>query len=58
MTPPGDGADMRHALLASCLRGAMPPRDWRAPCIVRPLFRDVDCVPVNVLAFYERYCIL
>lgn len=29
-TPPAVGADLRAALVASCLRGALPPVDLRA----------------------------
>ena len=29
------GADLRAALLANCLRGALPPVDLRAVCLVR-----------------------
>ena len=35
MTPPVVGADLRAALVASCLRGALPPVDLRAVCLVR-----------------------
>ena len=35
MTPPVAGADLRAALVASCLRGALPPVDLRAVCFVR-----------------------
>lgn len=31
-TPPAVGADFRAALVASCLRGALPPVDLRAVC--------------------------
>jgi hypothetical protein len=31
-TPPVEGADLRAALAASCLRGALPPVDLRAVC--------------------------
>ena len=34
-TPPVAGADLRAALVASCLRGALPPVDLRAVCFVR-----------------------
>ena len=32
LTPPVDGADLRAALEASCLRGALPPVDLPAEC--------------------------
>jgi hypothetical protein len=45
LTPPVAGADLRAALVASCLRGALPPVDLRAVCLVRAmvanLFRNV-----------------
>jgi len=34
LTPPVAGADLRAALVASCLRGALPPVDLRAVCFV------------------------
>ena len=34
LTPPAAGADLRAALVASCLRGALPPVDLRAVCFV------------------------
>ena len=34
MTPPALGADLRALLVASCLRGALPPVDLRAVCFV------------------------
>jgi hypothetical protein len=34
-TPPVAGAFLRAALVASCLRGALPPVDLRAVCFVR-----------------------
>ena len=36
-TPPVAGADLRAALVASCLRGALPPVDLRAVCLVRAM---------------------
>ena len=35
---PTVGADLRAALVASCLRGALPPVDLRAVCLVRAIF--------------------
>ena len=32
-----EGADLRAALVASCLRGAFPPVDLRAVCFVRAI---------------------
>lgn len=34
LTPPVLGADLRADLVASCLRGAFPPVDLRAVCLV------------------------
>ncbi len=34
------GADLRAALVASCLRGALPPVDLRAVCLVRAIVVD------------------
>ena len=36
----GAGADLRAALVASCLRGALPPVDLRAVCLVRAMVVD------------------
>jgi len=38
LTPPEAGAFFRAALVASCLRGALPPVDLRAVCFVRAMF--------------------
>jgi hypothetical protein len=37
LTPPVEGADLRAALVASCLRGAFPPVDFLAVCLVRAM---------------------
>ena len=37
LTPPVAGALLRAALVASCLRGALPPVDLRAVCLVRAI---------------------
>jgi hypothetical protein len=34
---PVAGADLRAALVASCFRGALPPVDLRAVCLVRAM---------------------
>ena len=34
---PDAGADLRAALVASCLRGTFPPVDLRAVCLVRAI---------------------
>lgn len=34
------GADLRAALVASCLRGALPPVDLRAVCLVRAICEE------------------
>ncbi|KAL9329731.1 hypothetical protein ACSQ67_004734 [Phaseolus vulgaris] len=36
-TPPVAGADLRAAFVASCFRGALPPVDLRAVCLVRAI---------------------
>ena len=38
--PPVAGADLRAALVASCLRGALPPVLLRAVCLVRAISVD------------------
>jgi hypothetical protein len=43
------GADLRAALVASCLRGAFPPVDLRAVCLVRAIF-----VYVNEFSFGDE----
>lgn len=44
-----EGADLRAALVAICLRGALPPVDLRAVCLVRamsvPSYRVYDARP-------------
>jgi len=35
---PVEGALLRAALVANCLRGALPPVDLRAVCLVRAIF--------------------
>lgn len=37
LTPPADGADLRAAIVASCLRGALPAVDFRTACFVRAM---------------------
>ena len=37
LTPPVAGALLRAALVASCLRGALPPVDFLAVCFVRAI---------------------
>ena len=39
LTPPVAGADLRAALVANCLRGALPPVDLRAVCLVRAILK-------------------
>ena len=38
---PVAGADLRAALVASCLRGALPPVDLRAVCLVRAMVLEI-----------------
>jgi hypothetical protein len=40
LTPPMAGALLREALVASCLRGSLPPEALRAVCLVRALYLD------------------
>ena len=53
--PPVVGADLRAALVASCLRGALPPVDFLAVCFVRAIavdrsaFESVDAVAARGL---------
>jgi hypothetical protein len=42
LTPPVWGALFLAALAASCLRGAFPPVDLRAVCLVRALWEDEE----------------
>ena len=55
LTPPVAGADLRAALVASCLRGALPPVDLRAVCLVRAMvanfFRNVTRLGTIPVAF-------
>ena len=44
LTPPVVGADLRAALVASCLRGALPPVDLRAVCLVRAIVLPLLCI--------------
>ena len=39
-TPPVAGALFLAALVANCLRGALPPVDLRAVCLVRAMLLD------------------
>jgi hypothetical protein len=41
---PVAGADLRAALVASCLRGALPPVDLRAVCFVRAIASEYEGV--------------
>ena len=41
LTPPVAGADFLAAFVASCLRGALPPVDLRAVCLVRAIFFSI-----------------
>merc|ERR1719394_620399 len=40
LTPPVEGADFLAALVASCFRGAFPPVDLRAVCLVRAILAN------------------
>ena len=41
------GALLRAALVASCLRGAFPPVDLRAVCLVRAMIGFCRCLSVD-----------
>ena len=43
LTPPVAGALFLAALVASCLRGALPPVDLRAVCLVRAISDLTNC---------------
>ena len=49
LTPPVAGALFLAALVASCLRGALPPVDLRAVCLVRAMLADVAKEVVKAL---------
>lgn len=51
LTPPVAGADFRAALVASCFRGALPPVDLRAVCLVRAMM-NLGC---EMFAFKNLY---
>ena len=42
LTPPAAGADLRAALVANCLRGALPPVDLRAVCFVLAMVQSEE----------------
>ena len=48
------GADLRAALVASCLRGALPPVDLRAVCFVRAMVVGVGCALRRLVGLSER----
>merc|ERR1719281_2301920 len=41
-TPPVAGADFLAALVANCFRGALPPVDFLAVCLVRAILLQID----------------
>ena len=43
-TPPVAGADFLAAFVASCLRGAFPPVDFRAVCLVRAMVLSMSII--------------
>ena len=49
------GADLRAALVASCLRGALPPVEMRAVCLVRAIFAVAVGVAVGVGVVFVIY---
>merc|ERR1719174_2014563 len=55
-TPPAVGALLRAALVANCLRGALPPVDLRAVCLVRAMihqFSNADFLLKIILILYN-----
>ena len=50
-TPPVDGALLRAALVASCLRGALPPVDLRAVCLVRAILKQHITIVVLKISY-------
>ena len=51
LTPPAVGADFRAAFVANCFRGALPPVDLRAVCLVLAIF-DLSSVVVTTVLPY------
>lgn len=51
-TPPVDGALFRAALVANCLRGALPPVDLRAVCFVRAIVELIYLYQKNQKWFF------
>lgn len=45
-----EGADLRATFDASCLRGALPPVDLRAVCLVRAIATD-ECDVVRLMDY-------
>ena len=56
LTPPVAGALFLAALVASCLRGAFPPVDLRAVCLVRAILTDAEVRVRTRKIMYERIC--
>jgi len=54
LTPPLQGADLRAALVARDLRGAFPPVDLRAVCLVRAAPFPIATDAVNKLVPIKR----
>jgi hypothetical protein len=52
-TPPVEGADLRAAFDASCLRGALPPVDLRAVCLVRAMTTLVPCEKTGAVPAHQ-----
>ena len=53
-TPPVDGALFRAALVANCLRGALPPVDFRAVCLVRAIVESIYHLHYGIVLFPNR----
>ena len=52
LTPPVAGALFRAALVANCFRGALPPVDFRAVCLVRAILKRNSCDHYEVEVVY------
>jgi hypothetical protein len=56
-TPPVAGALLRAALVASCLRGALPPVDLRAVCFVRAIATYTELAISSIIIIRTLYAV-
>jgi hypothetical protein len=54
LTPPVAGALLRAALVANCLRGALPPVDFLAVCLVRAILKNL-LIRLNFKINFQNY---